>query len=78
LYGTFSLGYNDLVYIDGSLRNDINSAYFNKNNSFGTFSLGTSILLHNFIEKNNILTFFKVRAGIAQIAADISATALKS
>ena len=76
LYGTFSLGYNDLVYIDGSLRNDINSAYFNKNNSFGTFSLGTSILLHNFIEKNNILTFFKVRAGIAQIAADISATAL--
>jgi len=76
LFGTFSLGYNDFIYVDGSLRNDINSAYFNNNNSFITFSLGGSVLLHNLIEKNDLLTFFKVRAGIAQIAADISATAL--
>ncbi|QDP84939.1 SusC/RagA family TonB-linked outer membrane protein [Chryseobacterium sp. SNU WT5] len=73
LFGNVSVGYNDYVYVDASVRNDINSAYLNNQNSFLTYSLGTSILLHNLIEKNDYITYFKLRAGIAQIASDISA-----
>ena len=40
-----------ILYVDGSLRNDINSACFNNNNSFITFSIGSSVLLHNLIEE---------------------------
>ena len=73
LFGNLSVGYKDTYYVDASVRNDINSAYLNGNNSFFTYSLGASILLHNLFEKNPTLTYFKIRAGIAQIASDINA-----
>lgn len=40
LYGNASIGYKDTYFVDFSLRNDINSAYLNTNNSFFTYSLG--------------------------------------
>lgn len=73
LFGNVSVGYNDTFYVDASARNDINSAYLNGNNSFFTYSLGASILLHNLWAKNDVLNYFKLRAGIAQIASDINA-----
>lgn len=76
LYANVSLGFNDTYYIDASARNDINSAYLNSDNSFFTYSLGGSILLHNLWEKNDTFTYFKVRAGIAQIASDIDVLAI--
>ncbi|PSD43727.1 hypothetical protein C7E23_15185 [Elizabethkingia anophelis] len=73
LYGNASIGYKDTYFVDFSLRNDINSAYLNTNNSFFTYSLGGSIVLSNLWEKNDILSYFKIRGGIAQIASDITA-----
>ncbi|WP_185241761.1 SusC/RagA family TonB-linked outer membrane protein [Elizabethkingia anophelis] len=73
LYGNASIGYKDTYFVDFSLRNDINSAYLNTNNSFFTYSLGGSIVLSNLWEKNDILSYLKIRGGIAQIASDITA-----
>ncbi|WP_297984860.1 SusC/RagA family TonB-linked outer membrane protein [uncultured Chryseobacterium sp.] len=75
LFGNVSVGYDDTFYIDASARNDVNSAYLNGNNSFFTYSLGASVLLHNLWAKNDYITYFKLRAGIAQIASDINARA---
>ncbi|KMQ59520.1 hypothetical protein ACM46_20765 [Chryseobacterium angstadtii] len=74
LYASASVGFKDTYFVDGSVRNDINSAYLNSDNSFVSYSLGMSLLLHNLLTKNDILTYFKLRAGIAQIPADLSAT----
>ena len=73
LYATTSLGYKNTFYVDASVRNDINSAYLNTNNSFLSYSVGGSVLIHELIAKNDILTFFKVRGGLAQIPADLDA-----
>ena len=73
IYSNLSIGYNDTFYLDLSARNDINSAYLPQDNSFFTYSAGGSVLLHNLFEKNNVLTFAKVRAGFAKIASDLDA-----
>ncbi|MBV6880722.1 SusC/RagA family TonB-linked outer membrane protein [Epilithonimonas ginsengisoli] len=73
LYATTSLGFKNTFYVDASVRNDINSAYLNTNNSFLSYSVGASVLLHELIAKNDVLTFFKVRGGFAQIPADLDA-----
>lgn len=72
LYSLASVGFKDFVYVDASVRNDINSAYLNTNNSFLSYSLGGSLLLHSLVPKNEYLTYFKLRAGIAQIPADLA------
>lgn len=74
LYAMASVGFKDTYFVDASIRNDINSAYLNSDNSFMSYSLGASILLHNLISKNDVVTYFKLRAGIAQIPADLTAT----
>ena len=73
IYATVSAGFKDIFYLDLSARNDINSAYLPTDNSFFTYSFGGSLLVHNLFEKNNILTYFKLRAGYAKIASDLSA-----
>lgn len=73
LYASASIGYKDTYFIEGSVRNDINSAYLNSDNSFVSYSLGMSVLLHNLFAKNDILSYLKLRAGIAQIPADLGA-----
>ncbi|MDR6527346.1 TonB-linked SusC/RagA family outer membrane protein [Chryseobacterium rhizosphaerae] len=73
LFGMASIGFKDTYFIDGSVRNDINSAYLNSDNSFVSYSIGTSILLHNLLPKNDVVTYFKLRAGIAKIPADLTA-----
>ncbi len=75
LYATISAGYNDIFYVDLSARNDINSAYLNTDNSFFTYSVGGSLLVHNLFEKNSTLTYFKLRAGYAKIASDLAVSA---
>lgn len=73
LYATASVGFRDTYFVDGSIRNDINSAYLNSDNSFVSYSVGASILLHNLLPKNDVLTYLKLRAGFAQIPADLTA-----
>ncbi|QIY92341.1 SusC/RagA family TonB-linked outer membrane protein [Chryseobacterium gallinarum] len=74
LYASASVGFKDTYFVEASVRNDINSAYLNSDNSFVSYSVGASLLLHNLLPKNDIVTYFKLRAGIAQIPADLTAT----
>lgn len=71
VYSALSVGYDDKVYLDVTGRNDIISSYL-ADNSFFTYSVGGSVLLHNFFEKGNTLTFAKLRAGFAQVPSDIA------
>ena len=75
LYATVSAGYNDIFYVDLSARNDINSGYLNSDNSFFTYAVGGSLLVHNLFEKNSTLSYFKLRAGYAKIASDLAVSA---
>lgn len=72
LFASASVGFKNLVFVDASVRNDINSAYLNTNNSFLSYSLGGSLLVHELFAKNDYVSFAKLRAGIAQIPADLS------
>ncbi len=72
IYSNVSIGYKDLFFLDLSGRNDINSSYLPTDNSFFTYSVGGSLLVHNLFDKNDIVTFAKIRAGFAKIASDLS------
>jgi len=71
LYSAVSIGYNDIFYIDVTGRNDIISSYLNTDNSFFTYSVGGSLLVHNLLPKNNTLSYIKARAGFAKVPSDI-------
>ncbi|GGH22744.1 SusC/RagA family TonB-linked outer membrane protein [Mucilaginibacter phyllosphaerae] len=73
LYGYASLGYKQFLYLDLNVRNDVSSALPKANNSYvyggasGSFVFTESGL----IEKNNFLTFGKLRASVAKVGSDI-------
>ena len=71
LYSSLSVGFNDIFYVDLTGRNDIISSYLPTDNSFFTYSIGGSLLVHNFFEKNKTLSFLKLRAGFAKVPSDI-------
>lgn len=75
LYSGLSVGFKDIFYIDASARNDINSAYLNTDNSFFTYSVGGSLLVHNLLPKNDAVTFAKLRAGFAKVPSDLNVLA---
>jgi outer membrane receptor protein involved in Fe transport len=69
LFGTFSLGYKGMVYVDGSLRNDWISALAGTNHSSILYpSIGASAILTNmFTMKSNILSYAKVRLSYSEV-----------
>lgn len=77
LYSAVSIGYNDIFYIDLTGRNDIISSYLDTDNSFFTYSIGGSLLVHNLLPKNNTLSYIKARAGFAKVPSDIRVGATK-
>ncbi|MDZ7807937.1 MAG: SusC/RagA family TonB-linked outer membrane protein [Gracilimonas sp.] len=73
LFGTATLGYRDLVYVDASLRNDWSSALPADNNSYLYYGLSGSLVFTEFdtFSDQSILSFGKVRASIAQVGSDL-------
>lgn len=73
LFGTATLGYQDLAYIDASLRNDWSSALPADNNSYLYYGLSGSLVFTEFdaFSDQSILSFGKVRASIAQVGSDL-------
>ena len=71
-FGTATIGWDDLIYFDGSLRYDIDSRLSDDNNSYlyggGSVSFMASKLIHA-----PWLNFWKVRASIAQVGSTIGA-----
>ena len=72
VFGSASLGYNSLVYLDLTMRNDWSSTLPADNNSYLYPSVQLSFVFTELsaLKDNKILTFGKVRAGWAKVGGD--------
>ena len=72
LYGDFSIGYESMLYLTGSYRQDWSSALPAEHNGYGYPSVGLSFIFSEMIN-NDLLSFGKLRAGWAQVGNDVDA-----
>ncbi|WP_044207945.1 SusC/RagA family TonB-linked outer membrane protein [Flammeovirga sp. OC4] len=71
VFATASVGYNNILYLDLSARNDWSSALPAKNNSYFYPSVGTSFVFTNLPGmSDDVLSFGKIRGSIAQVGND--------
>jgi TonB-linked SusC/RagA family outer membrane protein len=72
LYGSASLGYESLLYLDLTLRNDWSSTLPANNNSYLYYSMATSFVFSELglFDRLNWFTFGKLRAGYAKVGND--------
>ncbi|NDK56863.1 SusC/RagA family TonB-linked outer membrane protein [Pontibacter fetidus] len=74
LYGNVSLGFRDMLYIDGSLRKDWSSALPADKNGYAYPGIGASFIFTEMLGDNfEYLSFGKLRAGWAQVGNDVGA-----
>ncbi|MEX2463432.1 MAG: SusC/RagA family TonB-linked outer membrane protein [Balneolaceae bacterium] len=73
IYGTATIGFRDLIYVDGSLRNDWSSVLPSDDNSYLYYGLSTSIVFTELglFANQSLLSFGKLRASIAQVGNDL-------
>ncbi|MCD7936639.1 MAG: SusC/RagA family TonB-linked outer membrane protein [Tannerellaceae bacterium] len=70
LFGQASAGYNDIVYVDVTLRNDVSSTLNPDNRSYVYPSVSGSLIFSNMFAHDKWLTFGKVRASWAKVGGD--------
>ncbi|NME70633.1 SusC/RagA family TonB-linked outer membrane protein [Flammeovirga aprica] len=71
VFATSSIGYNDMIYLDLSARNDWSSTLPAGNNSYFYPSIGTSFVFTNAFDiSNKVLSFGKIRGSLAQVGND--------
>jgi TonB-linked SusC/RagA family outer membrane protein len=72
IYGSASYGFNSLVYVDATIRNDWSSTLPTDNNSYLYPSVTTSLILSElaFAKQQDWLSFAKLRLGWAQVGND--------
>lgn len=72
LFGSFSLGWKSLLFVDGTIRNDWSSTLPVDKNSFLYPSLTSSLIISELkgVKELNWLSFAKVRLGWAQVGND--------
>lgn len=75
LYGRANFGYKDMLYLNGSYRQDWSSALPNDNNGYGYPSIGASFVFTELLE-SDVLSYGKIRAGWAQVGTDVGAEEL--
>ncbi len=73
LYGKASIGFADIIYVDGTLRRDWSSALPADNNGYTYPSVGTSFIFSNLMKGQDWFSFGKLRAGWAQVGNDVGA-----
>ncbi len=76
IYGNISLGYDDMIYLDASIRRDWSSALPADNNGYTYPSIGGNFIFTELLNNNDIFTFGKIRGGWAQVGDDVGALAL--
>ena len=69
VYSSFSIGYKDLLYVDGSLRGDWSSTLPDGNNAYQYPSVNGSFIFSNLID-SNILDYGKIRGGWSKVGND--------
>lgn len=72
IYGSASLGFKDMVYLDLTGRNDWTSTLKKGNNSYFYPSASLSVLVSEMIDMPSWMNFAKVRAGYAQVGNDVA------
>ena len=72
VYGDVTVGYDDMVYVGGSLRNDWSSTLPADDNSYLYPSVNASFVFSSLpaLEDNSILSFGKLRASWSQVGRD--------
>ncbi|GAB3520995.1 SusC/RagA family TonB-linked outer membrane protein [Emticicia fontis] len=71
LYGSLSLGYDNTYFLEGTVRNDWSSTLPVAHNSYIYPSIGGSIVVSEWIPKNSVLSFAKIRGSYAQVGTDV-------
>lgn len=71
VYGSASLGYQNTIFLDATLRNDWSSSLPVANNSYLYPSIATSFVFTELMGSSNFLSFGKVRLSYAQVGSDI-------
>ena len=71
-FGTATVGWDDLVYFDGSIRYDIDSRLADDNNSFLYGGGSVSFMASKLIDAP-WLNFWKIRGSVAQVGSTLSA-----
>lgn len=69
-FGSVSVGYRGIIYLDLTGRNDWSSTLPKENNSYFYPSAGTSFVFSELMPNNNVLSFAKLRASWAQVGSD--------
>jgi TonB-linked SusC/RagA family outer membrane protein len=75
IYGKVSVGWKDMLFIDGTLRNDWSSALPAGSNSYLYPSLSTTFIFTELLKTSGVsnwLTFGKLRAAYASVGSDLS------
>ncbi|WP_109700794.1 SusC/RagA family TonB-linked outer membrane protein [Chitinophaga deserti] len=70
VYGAVNLAYENYLYLDLTGRNDWSSTLSSGNNSFFYPSASLSFVFTELLQKNNVLTFGKLRFSAAQTGTD--------
>ena len=70
LYADLNLSYKNFLFLEATARNDWSSTLPVKNNSFFYPSLSGSFVFSDLLPSNNILSYGKVRASVAQVGND--------
>lgn len=73
LYANVVLGWDNTYYLDLSGRNDWHSTLPKGKDSFFYGGVSASVMLSNLLPKNPILTYWKLRASLAQVGSTLSA-----
>ncbi len=76
VYGSVSLGYQDMVYLDLTARNDWSSTLPKNNRSYFYPSASLSFLINELIQLPSWINMAKLRAGYAQVGNDVGAYSL--
>jgi len=76
VYGNVSIGYDNIVFLEGTVRNDWSSTLPKANNSYMYPSIGGSVVLTEILPKNNTLSYAKVRGSYAQVGTDVGPYAI--
>lgn len=80
VYGKASFGYRDMLYLEGTLRNDWSSALPANNNSYLYPSISTSFVFTELLKSSSFsswLTYGKVRASYASVGSDLNPHSLE-
>ncbi|MEZ4803820.1 MAG: SusC/RagA family TonB-linked outer membrane protein [Gelidibacter sp.] len=69
IYASASLGYDNLIFVDGTIRRDHSSTLPKGNSTFYYPSIATSFVFSNLID-SQVFTFGKLRASYAEVGND--------